>query len=120
MSKVRGKDTKPELALRKALSARGARYRIHTTSLPGRPDLSNASKRVAVFVDGCFWHGCPRHFRLPKTRRAFWEEKIRRNKEKREQVRAAYSPDWHVFEIFECDLISDLEEHSSAVALLLL
>src|SRR5687768_13670459 len=86
MSRIRGKDTGPEIQLRKAVWKLGGRFRVHSKTIAGRPDMSNASARVAIFVDGCFWHGCPRHFRAPKTRREFWEEKIRRNKVRRSIV----------------------------------
>lgn len=104
MSKIRSKDTKPEMALRRALWARGLRFRVHDRTLPGTPDISNKSRKVAVFVDGCFWHGCPEHFRVPKTRTEFWEEKVRRNRAKRIEVRERYSRRWAVLEFFECQL----------------
>nr|VFK20717.1 MAG: T/G mismatch-specific endonuclease [Candidatus Kentron sp. LPFa] len=77
MSRVRGCNTKPkpEILLRKALWARGARYRLHV-KLPGKPDLVFSGKRVAVFVDGCFWHGCSIHGGIPATNREFWEKKL--------------------------------------------
>lgn len=104
MSRIRGKNTKPELMLRRALWARGLRYRIHDKSLPGTPDISNKSRKVAVFVDGCFWHGCPQHFKVPKTRSDFWKEKIRRNQEKRGQVVKEYPGNWAIFQFFECEV----------------
>ena len=115
MSSIRGKDTGPEIALRKVLAAKGARFRLHSKTLPGRPDLSNKRAKVAVFVDGCFWHGCPVHFKLPKTRAAFWGEKIARNKEKRVAVKAAYPLDWHIIELYECDLTKRLEEAAEQI-----
>src|SRR4051794_33740524 len=78
MSRIKGKNTKPELMLRKALWAAGLRYRLHTR-LPGRPDLTFSGSRVVVFVDGCFWHSCPKHRTTPKTNAAFWNAKIGRN-----------------------------------------
>lgn len=104
MAKVPLKHSGPELALRRALTAAGFRYRLHPADLPGRPDIANKSRKIAIFVDGCFWHGCPEHFRLPKTRTEFWREKIRRNQTNRARHLAAYEADWKVFEIFECDL----------------
>lgn len=108
MSKIRGKDTKPELALRRSLWAAGARFRTHAQDLPGRPDIANRRAKVAVFVDGCFWHGCPRHFKAPKTRREFWIEKIARNRRARTRVLAAYADDWKVVQVFECAIAQDL------------
>lgn len=79
MQRIKSKNTKPELLLRRWLFALGFRnYRIHY-NLIGRPDLVFPKKRIAVFVDGCFWHKCPHCFFLPKTRRRFWENKINRN-----------------------------------------
>ena len=78
------------------------RFRVHDRSLPGTPDISNKSRKIAVFVDGCFWHGCPEHFRMPKTRTEFWEEKVRRNRRKRRAVLDQYPEDWNVIQFFEC------------------
>jgi len=78
MSRIRGRDTGPELALRRALWARGVRYRVNH-SIPGRPDIAFPKQRLAVFVDGCFWHGCPEHAVKPKRNARFWEEKLARN-----------------------------------------
>jgi len=78
MSRIRGRDTKPELRLRKALWAAGLRYRVRN-SLPGKPDIVFPSARLAVFVDGCFWHGCPEHLTWPKSNADFWRRKIKRN-----------------------------------------
>ncbi len=82
MSKIRSKDTKPELLLRKYLWAQGVRgWRLHK-KLPGRPDLFFGPKKVAVFIDGCFWHKCPACYRAPKTHKKFWNAKIQRNIER--------------------------------------
>jgi DNA mismatch endonuclease, patch repair protein len=78
MSRITGKNTKPEVLLRKSLWQMGLRYRLNTT-LPGRPDVYFAGRRIAVFIDGCFWHRCPIHFRAPKTNKTFWIEKIGKN-----------------------------------------
>ena len=78
MSRIRRSGTAGELALRHALWAFGMRYRL-SVKLPGSPDLVFTRARVAVFVDGCFWHGCPDHFVEPRTRRDFWLDKIRGN-----------------------------------------
>jgi DNA mismatch endonuclease (patch repair protein) len=80
MSGIRGKNTKPELLIRKALHARGFRYRVHCKGLPGNPDLCLPKYRAVIFVHGCFWHGHGCHlFKWPKTRPEFWREKIGRN-----------------------------------------
>jgi DNA mismatch endonuclease (patch repair protein) len=104
MARVPLKHSAPERALRAALTSAGFRFRLHLPDLPGRPDIANKRRKVAIFVDGCFWHGCPRHFRLPKTRTSFWEEKIRRNRLNRARHRTGYPPEWAVVEIFECEV----------------
>lgn len=80
MSRIRGRDTRPEILLRKALWKAGYRYRLNS-DLPGRPDLVFPRVRLAVFMDGCFWHGCPLHYSAPSTRREFWAAKLRGNVE---------------------------------------
>lgn len=115
MSRIRGKDTGPEVKLRKALFAKGLRYRVHDRSLPGTPDISNKSRKVAIFVDGCFWHGCPEHFKVPKTRSDFWQEKIRRNRKRRAAVLSEYSSEWAVFQFYECRIQKALGDCVTAI-----
>src|SRR5262245_46779488 len=81
MGRIRGKDTTPELLIRRALFRLGLRYRLHDRRLPGRPDLVFPRYRAVIFVHGCFWHqhGCPA-FRWPSSRRSFWRKKITANK----------------------------------------
>lgn len=81
MSRIRGRDTKPEMLIRRGLHARGLRYRLQDRSLPGRPDLVFPRHHAVILVHGCFWHGhdCPM-FRLPATRREFWSAKIESNR----------------------------------------
>jgi DNA mismatch endonuclease (patch repair protein) len=79
MSRVKGQNTGPELKLRKTLWSLGLRYRLGY-KLPGKPDLVFVSAKVAVFVDGCFWHACPLHGKVPQTNQVFWAEKILKNK----------------------------------------
>lgn len=76
MSRMPRQDTGPEIALRRALHHRGMRFRVHAANLPGRPDIVLVRVRLAIFVDGCFWHGCPDHGVMPKANRSFWSEKI--------------------------------------------
>ncbi|MBI5422206.1 very short patch repair endonuclease [Candidatus Peregrinibacteria bacterium] len=79
MSRIRSKNTKPELIFRRTIWAKGIRgYRLHK-KLPGKPDLYFGPQKVAVFIDGCFWHQCPRCYRAPKTHKRFWTAKIKRN-----------------------------------------
>ena len=102
MSRIRGKDTGPELAVRRILWRSGLRYRIHDRTVLGTPDISNKRRRLAVFVDGCFWHGCPVCYREPKTNKDFWRCKISRNRERREVVRVALEGQgFRVVEIWE-------------------
>lgn len=87
----RRRDTKPEVALRALLHARGLRYRVDYQPLPGirnRADVVFTRAKVVVFVDGCFWHGCPEHFSLPKTNVDYWEPKIRANRARDERTDA--------------------------------
>lgn len=87
MSSVRSKNTKPEISVRRILYKAGLRYRIHDGTLPGIPDISNKSKRLAIFVDGCFWHGCVICRTLPKTNVDFWRSKIDGNRRRRSKVK---------------------------------
>jgi DNA mismatch endonuclease (patch repair protein) len=106
MAAVRGKDTRPEMLVRRGLHAAGFRYRLHGPALPGRPDLVFPGRRAVIFVHGCFWHGhdCPL-FRLPATRREFWEAKIARNRARDVEVLARLQADgWRVLNIWECSL----------------
>lgn len=106
MSRIRGRDTKPELLLRRGLHARGFRFRLHRRDLPGRPDLVFPSRRAAIFVHGCFWHGhdCPM-CRMPATRPAFWRAKIEGNRLRdRKAVAALTAAGWRALIVWECAL----------------
>jgi DNA mismatch endonuclease (patch repair protein) len=105
MSGIRGKNTKPELLIRKALHARGFRYRLHC-DLPGKPDICLPKYRAVIFVHGCFWHGHSCHlFKWPKTRPEFWREKIRRNRTIDEAVfLVLQNAGWRVAIVWECAL----------------
>lgn len=106
MSRIRNRDTKPEMTLRRELHSRGLRFRLHKRELPGCPDIVFPRYRAVVFVHGCFWHGhdCPM-FKLPATRRSFWTNKIRRNKIRdQETVKALTSTGWRVLTVWECTL----------------
>lgn len=105
MSRVRGKDTKPEWRVRFAFHAAGLRYRLHVHGLPGRPDLVFPSRRCAVFIHGCFWHrhpGCP-STRFPKSRVDFWEAKFQENTSRDKQVESELKDlGWQIIVIWEC------------------
>lgn len=107
MRAVKSDNTKPEIALRKALFAIGYRYRLNVKTLPGKPDIVFAKYRTAIFVHGCFWHGhqCKRGKRVPKTNRAYWTEKIARNKARdRKNVAALRKLGWRVVTVWECKI----------------
>ena len=106
MSRVRGRDTKPELVIRCGLHARGLRFRLYSKDLPGRPDLVFPKYRAAIFVHGCFWHahGC-QMFRWPQTRKEFWRGKISKNVERdRITISRLKDLEWRVLTIWECSL----------------
>ncbi len=79
MSRIRDRNTRPELTIRRALWAQGLRYRVLRRIAGVRPDILFTKAKVAVFIDGCFWHGCPRHYTFPRTKRDFWAKKLREN-----------------------------------------
>ena len=104
MAAIRGTNTKPEILLRRALHAAGFRFRLHVKNLPGKPDIVLPKYRIAIFVHGCFWHGhdC-KNFRMPKTRRAFWRNKIRGNQKRDDQAQELLkSSGWRVATVWEC------------------
>jgi len=107
MGLVRSKNTKPEMAVRRLVHALGYRYRLHGSSLPGRPDLVFASRRKVIFVHGCFWHrhtGCAKAT-TPKANAAFWIAKFRANRKRdRLNERRLVSAGWDVVTVWECEL----------------
>ena len=111
MRRIRSKDTKPELQLRRLVYALGYRFRLHARTLPGKPDLVFGGRRKAIFLHGCFWHqhkGC-REGRLPATRREYWEPKLARNQERDVQSEAALrSSGWAVLTLWECEIENEL------------
>jgi DNA mismatch endonuclease (patch repair protein) len=106
MARIRGRNTKPELSVRRALSELGYRYRLHAPDLPGRPDIVFRSRRSVIFVHGCFWHRhtCGLAY-SPKTRHIFWEEKFRRNVLRDKVVRQSLKKKgWRILVIWECEI----------------
>ena len=107
MAAVKGKDTKPEMIVRKYLFSKGLLYRLHDKRLPGSPDIVLKKYKTVIFIDGCFWHGhegC-KYFRLPKSNEFFWEQKIRRNKAR--DISTDYvlqTKGWRVIRIWECEI----------------
>jgi DNA mismatch endonuclease (patch repair protein) len=107
MRRVKGRDTKPEMIVRRALTRLGARYRLHRKDLPGSPDVAMPGRKLALFVHGCFWHGhdCARGARVPKQNRDYWTAKVARNRARDAANRAAYSEmGWRVETLWECEL----------------
>ncbi len=115
MSRIRGTDTNPEIVIRKKLWAKGLRYRLHA-GLPGRPDIVFPGKKVAVFVDGCFWHRCPAHYQPPVNKSKFWEHKISGNVAHDVVVnRELEETGWRVLRFWEHEVRSDLERVVSMI-----
>src|SRR5690242_18805908 len=112
MRRIRSKDMKPELAVRRLVHALGYRYRLHRKDLPGKPDLVFGPKRKVIFVHGCIWHGHEREgcleARRPKSNTGYWNAKLARNKEgDAERVTELEQQGWKVLTIWECE-ITDL------------
>lgn len=107
MSRIRGKGTGPEMVIRKALFARGFRYRLHVKNLPGKPDIVLPKYNAVIIVDGCFWHGhknC-KFFRMPKSRISFWRKKIEANRVRDvKNSRKLRRLGWNVIQVWECQL----------------
>lgn len=120
MARVKAKDTRPEMRVRRALWAAGLRYRLHDKTLPGRPDIVFPGRRIVVLVHGCFWHGhpgCPRH-RIPKSRIDWWVAKLDRTKARDAEVHAALTAaGWTVMVLWECETESParIEEVARAI-----
>lgn len=104
MSGIRSKNTRPEMVLRRGLHARGFRYRLHASDIPGKPDLAFPKYGALIVVHGCFWHGhACRYFKWPKSNSAFWKEKIGTNKSRdRRTLRMQARLGWRVLVVWEC------------------
>ncbi|WP_037991797.1 very short patch repair endonuclease [Teredinibacter turnerae] len=119
MSQIRGKNTKPEVILRKALWSMGHRYRIKN-KLPGKPDLVYPSLKVVIFVDGCFWHKCPKHYQPPKTHQIFWENKINANVERdKKNDMLLTTKGWIIVRIWEHEIKESLYDCTQKISKLL-
>jgi DNA mismatch endonuclease (patch repair protein) len=106
MSRIRGKDTKPEMLLRRGLHAAGLRFRLHGAKLPGKPDMVFPKHRAVILIHGCFWHGhdCPL-FKMPATRAEFWAKKISGNRERDfRTAKALRLAGWRLLTVWECSL----------------
>ena len=107
MAAIHGKDTKPELLVRRYLWGNGFRYRLNYPRLPGKPDIVLRRYRTCIFINGCFWHGhegCP-YYKVPKTNTTFWQNKVTRNKARDLKVQHELAAmGWHSITIWECEL----------------
>ena len=106
MSRIKAKDTYPEMLVRRYLYSKGFRYRLHNNKLPGRPDISNESKKTAIFVNGCFWHrhGC-KYTTTPKSNKIFWIEKFNKTVERdKKHYKQLANNGWRTIILWECEL----------------
>ena len=121
MSKIRGRDTKPELVVRKFLFKNGFRYRIHNDKLPGKPDIVLPKYKTVIFVNGCFWHGhagC-KYFKIPATNSEFWINKINRtSKMDQKNIESLEAMGYKVVTIWECELRNSVTREESLSSLL--
>ena len=102
MRLVKSRDTSLEKALRSRLWKQGIRYRINALSLFGKPDISITRKKIVIFIDSCFWHGCSEHLRMPKSNIDYWTDKIEKNKKRDQTVNLYYHKNgWHVLRFWE-------------------
>lgn len=115
MSQIKGKDTKPEMIVRKHLHSKGYRYRLHVKDLPGKPDIVLPKYRTVIFVHGCFWHGhegC-RYFKIPGTRTEWWREKINKTvTNDEENIHKLTERGWNVYIVWECQLKPDKKDRT--------
>lgn len=117
MARIKGRDTRPEILLRKALWRRGLRYRVNKRIEGIRPDVVFIGSRLAVFADGCFWHACPLHGTQPVTNQEYWRKKLRRNVERdAENNRALQEAGWRVLRLWEHEILADPDAAASRIA----
>jgi DNA mismatch endonuclease (patch repair protein) len=119
MARVKGAGTTPERVVRRLIWRLGGRYRLNRADLPGKPDIVLAGRRLAIFVDGCFWHGhdCARGARVPKANRDYWVAKIARNRARDAVARQALAAaGWRVETVWECELKDPAVLEARAVA----
>jgi DNA mismatch endonuclease (patch repair protein) len=110
MRAVKSRDSKIELEFRKALWRLGFRYRKNASNYFGKPDIILKKHKAVIFIDSCFWHGCPEHLRMPSSRQDYWVKKIERNKSRDLEVNNYYRDSgWRALRLWEHDLVRDLE-----------
>lgn len=119
MRAVRSKNTRPELIIRKIMHAAGFRFRLHLSTLPGRPDIVFPKYRAVILVNGCFWHGHDCHlFKLPSTRKDFWEKKIKKNQiNDDESFKALKELGWRVAIVWECAIRNNRNDNYEKIKL---
>ena len=114
MSRIKGKNTRPEVLVRKYLHSQGFRFRLHDKSLPGKPDIVLKKYKTVIFVNGCFWHGhqgC-KYFTLPKTRTEWWKDKIYKTKERdKKKIIELEKSGWNVITVWQCQLKGDKNDN---------
>ncbi len=121
MSSIRAKNTKPEIALRKALWKNGlSGYRLHWEKVPGKPDIAYPKKKLAIFVNGCYWHRCPHcHPSFPKTHIRFWKNKFNNNQERdARKTKELQYLGWRVITLWECEVRTSLQDCITRINLL--
>ena len=115
MRRVKGRNTSLEMKARRDLHRRGLRYRL-AYPLPGRPDIVFVRARVAIFIDSCFWHGCPQHLRMPQSNEEYWHAKIARNIERDKRTNASYEGlEWRLIRLWEHELKESFEACMDAI-----
>lgn len=115
MSRIRARDTRPEIIIRKMLWSLGYRYRVRY-KLPGKPDIVFTKKRLVVFIDGCFWHRCPLHYQPPATNKVFWEDKIGGNVKRDQRVHDQLTQEgWLVMRFWEHEVKDSPEQVLRAI-----
>jgi len=120
MRKIKAKDTKLEKLVRSEMWRRGYRYQKNVRGLVGKPDMVFPGMKTAVFIDSCFWHGCPKHLRVPKSNVDYWSNKIKKNKQRDEAINREYkNSGWQVVRIWEHDIKTSLEETMRKLAQIL-
>lgn len=116
MSRIRSLDTKPEIKLRKILWREGLRYTKNNHDVSGKPDIVFRKQKIAVFIDGCFWHKCPEHYNKPKNNEEFWEIKINSNTQRDRKINEQLTNQgWKVFRIWEHDIRNNCEGVKSLI-----
>jgi len=122
MSRIRGKDTKPEMLIRKALWAEGLKgYRLHWKQAPGKPDISYPGRKIGIFIHGCYWHRCPNcQLPYPKHNAAFWKKKFDRNTERdQENLSALKAIGWKTLVLWECEINKDIDHCMDQIRILI-